>query len=298
MSSAPLGDAVADFMLEHSAQWSDQMAGKARGFLAVLLEYFGENRLMGDITRHDASELKKVVQALPVNRNTKPETKGLPLLEAIEVEGVKKVSVETVNNHMAMFFRFWDWAERHAHAPHKLFEGMKVAKAKQTKDARKPYTREQTAKLYAELTMNHTGLVKRDDHKWGALLGLYTGARLREIAQLDVKDVKQDGEVWFIDINDDGANKSLKNAASRRQVPIHSDLIRLGFVDWVASKPEGQRLFMTFSHKVKEGYGRPIVPKRGFSRGSGQRLMGVSACPPTRMWFRSMDRIGPVRHLN
>jgi integrase len=106
--------------------------------------------------------------------------------------------------------------------------------------------------------MNHTGLVKRDDHKWGGLLGLYTGARLREIAQLDVKDVKQQGEVWFIDINDDGANKSLKNAASRRQVPIHSDLMRLGFVDWVVSKPQGQRLFMTFSHNVKEGYGRSL----------------------------------------
>lgn len=257
-ASVCLGDAVADFMTEHTAQWSDQMAGKARGFLAVLLEYFGEDRLMGDITRHDASELKKVVQALPVNRNIKPETKGLLLLQAVEVQGVKKVSIETVNNHMAMFFRFWDWAERHGHAPHKLFEGMKVARAKQTTDARKPYNKEQTAKLYAELTENHSGLVKKDDKKWGVLLGLYTGARLREIAQLDVKDVNQEGGIWFIDINDDGVNKSLKTTASQRQVPIHSDLIRLGFLDWVASKPESHRLFMTFSYNVKEGYGRSL----------------------------------------
>jgi len=69
-----------------------------------------------------------------------------------------------------------------------LFEGMKVAKAKQTKDARKPYTREHTAKLYVELTMNHARLVKTDGHKWGALLGLYTSARLRKITQLDVQD--------------------------------------------------------------------------------------------------------------
>ena len=52
------------------------MAGKARGFLAVLLEYFGEDRLMGKISQHDASDLKKVVQALPVNAtpNQKLET--------------------------------------------------------------------------------------------------------------------------------------------------------------------------------------------------------------------------------
>ena len=256
--SAPLRVAVNDFMAEHSVQWSDQMVGKARGFLVVLLEYFGEERPMGDISRHDASELKKVVQALPVNRNTKPETKGLPLLEAVEVQGVRKVSIETVNNHMAMFFRFWDWAERHGHAPQKLFEGMKVAKSKQTTETRKPYTREQTTKLYAELTLNHSGLVKKDDHKWGALLGLYTGARLREISQLDVKDVKQEGDIWFIDINDDGANKSLKTVASCRQVPLHSDLIQLGFIDWIRMKPHNQRLFMTFSHNVKEGYGRSL----------------------------------------
>lgn len=151
VASKPLGDAVADFMLEHSAQWSDQMAGKARGFLAVLLEYFGENRLMGDITRHDASELKKVVQALPVNRNTKPETRDLPIMQAIRVAGIKKVSVETVNNHMAMFFRFWDWAERHGHTPHKLFEGMKVTKSKRAKLERKAYAKDQTARICAFL---------------------------------------------------------------------------------------------------------------------------------------------------
>gem|GEM_PF-6569253 len=66
--SSSLGDAYADFMAEHQ-HWSDQMAKKARGFLAVLLEYFGQNRPMAEITRRDASELKKVVQALPVNRN-------------------------------------------------------------------------------------------------------------------------------------------------------------------------------------------------------------------------------------
>ncbi len=83
------------------------MAARARAFLVVLLEYFGPDRSMADITRQDAAEVKKVVQALPVNRNTKPETKDLLLLEAIEVPGgMKKVSLEAVNNHMAMFYRF------------------------------------------------------------------------------------------------------------------------------------------------------------------------------------------------
>ena len=257
--SASLGDAYADFMAEHTPQWSNQMAGKAQGFLAVLLEYFGRNRLMAEITRHDASELKKVVQALPVNRNTKPQTRGLPLMEAIAVEGVQKVSVETVNNHMAMFFRFWDWAERHDHAPHKLFEGMKVAKAKRANGVRKAYTKYQTAKLYAELTENHSGLVKKDDHKWGALLGLFTGARLNEIAQLQVSDVSHENGIWFLNITDDGDDKKrVKANASRRKVAIHSEIIRLGFVDWVATKADEPRLFVSFSYDRKDGYGRNL----------------------------------------
>lgn len=258
-ASTPLGVAVENFMVEHAAQWSDQMAGKARGFLAVLLEYFGEDRLMGSVSRHDASELKKVAQALPVNRNTKPETRDLPLMQAIEVVGVKKVSVETVNNHMAMFFRFWDWAERHGHAPHKLFEGMKVTKSKRPKVVRKAYTKDQTATLFAELTENHSGLVKKDDHKWGALLGMFTGARLNEIAQLEVSDIASEDGTWFVNITDEGNNKKrVKANASRRKVPLHSELIRLGFLDWVSASAKQPRLFMSFSFDQKDGYGRNL----------------------------------------
>ncbi|MGB0660748.1 MAG: tyrosine-type recombinase/integrase [Mangrovicoccus sp.] len=256
--SASLGEAIEDFMAEHSPQWSDQMAARARAFLSVLVEYFGPDRPLGQITRQDATEIKKVVQALPVNRNTKPETKDLKLLDAIEVTGVRKVSVETVNNHMAMFYRFWDWAERHGHAPQKLFDGMKVSKAKKPAEGRKPYSKQQAQQLYAALTGNGSGLVKKDDHKWGALLGLYTGARLREIAQLDVADIRQEGVIWYLDINGDGPNKSLKTPAAKRRVPIHSDLIRLGFLDWVAAKPKGQRLFLSFTYNAKEGYGRNL----------------------------------------
>lgn len=245
-------------MAEHSPQWSDQMAARARAFLSVLVEYFGPDRPLGQITRQDATEIKKVVQALPVNRNTKPETKDLKLLDAIAVTGVRKVSVETVNNHMAMFYRFWDWAERHGHAPQKLFDGMKVSKAKKPAEGRKPYSKQQAQQLYAALTGNASGLVTKDDYKWGALLGLYTGARLREIAQLDVADIRQEGGIWYLDINGDGPNKSLKTPAAKRRVPVHSDLIRLGFLDWVAAKPTGQRLFLSFTYNAKEGYGRNL----------------------------------------
>ena len=256
--SAPLGAAIEDFMAEQTPQWSNEMQKKVRSYLSVLIEHFGSDRNLADISRSDAAALKKVVQALPANRIIKKETRDIALIDAIAVPNIDKITVKTVNNYIDTFRRFWDWAERHDHAPIKLFEGMKVAKAKQTATTRRAYTQHETQLIKADLVNDTSPFVKKLDYKWGALLGLYTGARLREIAQLNVSDIKQEKGVWYIDINADGDNKSLKTHASKRRVPLHSDLISLGILEWVHSKPKDQRLFLSFTYNAKEGYGRNL----------------------------------------
>ncbi|WP_235962785.1 site-specific integrase, partial [Jannaschia marina] len=240
--SASLSAAIADFKAEHGPQWSQEMRNKADAYLALLVEHFGPDRPIDQISRQDAADMKKLVQALPANRKTKPETRDLSLQDAIDFPGLPKISVKTVNNYIDMFRRFWDWAERHGRAPHKLFDGMKVAKAKQAAEKRKAYSKEQLSRLYVELTENHSGLVKKDDHKWGTLLAMFTGARLREVAQLVPSDIRSEGGIWYIDINADGKKKSLKSPAAKRRVPVHSELIRLGFVEWVEACGKQPRL--------------------------------------------------------
>ncbi|WP_319466977.1 site-specific integrase [uncultured Pseudodesulfovibrio sp.] len=71
---------------------------------------------------------------------------------------------------------------------------------------------------------------------WLPLLAMYTGARLEELGQIHVTDVKQEQEIWFIDmlnIEEDQPTHKFKNEGSRRQVPIHRRLIELGFLDYV-----------------------------------------------------------------
>ncbi|MBW2233362.1 MAG: tyrosine-type recombinase/integrase [Deltaproteobacteria bacterium] len=67
---------------------------------------------------------------------------------------------------------------------------------------------------------------KGDDHKFhcGRLL-LATGARAEEIAQLRIEDVRFDKGLVSIRITDDHPEQRLKNAASRRLVPLHSALV-------------------------------------------------------------------------
>ena len=93
---------------------------------------------------------------------------------------------------------------------------------------------------------------------WLPLLGMFTGARLEELGQLHVADVKNSGALFYLDITnivdpaeadvfgpDAAAAKSLKTASAKRQVPIHHQLIELGFLDYLASRIEkkGQMLF-------------------------------------------------------
>ena len=258
-ASSPLGAAVDDFIAEHSRQWVPKTIGQNRAYLNILVEYFGPDRLLATITKQDASEVKKVLQALPASRNTKPKLKAMPLMQVIKEPGHKKIAAKTINSHIQMFKMFFDWAERHGHAPHTLFEGMKVRKDKASESERKPFTPDQARLIYTELTENPCGLVRKDSHKWGMLLGMFTGARLNEICQLDIADVKQDGGTWFLNITDEGDDtKSVKSKAGRRKVPLHSELIRLGLLDFVESRRHGTRLFQDYSYSANGGYGRNL----------------------------------------
>lgn len=87
--------------------------------------------------------------------------------------------------------------------------------------------------MFSHLTDDRSGLVKKDVHKWPALICKFTGMRLNEIAQLETQDIELNDDVWCIDVTPDGDNKKrLKNAASRRRVPIHDKLVSAGFLDF------------------------------------------------------------------
>jgi integrase len=90
---------------------------------------------------------------------------------------------------------------------------------------------------------------------WVALIALYTGARLEEIAQLRTGDVREEAangaRVWCIDIHNGGDNK-LKNEISARFVPVHSELVRLGLLKYVKALPKGP-LFPGLVRRASKG---------------------------------------------
>jgi integrase len=86
-------------------------------------------------------------------------------------------------------------------------------------EGRKAFSTDQLQLMFAHLTDPHSPLVNKDIHKWPALIAMFTGMRLNEIAQLEIQDVELRDEVWCINVTPEGEDrKRLKNAASKRRV--------------------------------------------------------------------------------
>lgn len=75
---------------------------------------------------------------------------------------------------------------------------------------------------------------------WIPLLAMYSGARLNELGQIYTDDIGIEDNINFYVIRQDAkTNRSVKDGRSRR-VPLHPDLIKMGFLDYAAKiKSEG-----------------------------------------------------------
>lgn len=110
-------------------------------------------------------------------------------------------------------------------------------------------------------------LAKRPSQFWGPLLALFTGARLNEIACLDLADFVTEKGVQCIAIRHNPRAKPLtiehkanphsakrtKNVESRRLVPLHPDLFEIGIENYIDDlrKLGATRFFPTFPLDAK-----------------------------------------------
>ncbi|WP_083875963.1 site-specific integrase [Caenispirillum salinarum] len=97
--------------------------------------------------------------------------------------------------------------------------------------------------------------ITRCEKFWVPLISVLSGMRIEEICHLRVGDVRQEQDVWVFDIK--WASGHIKNDASKRLVPLHDELLRMGFIqDRVAGRDKSERLFKELSPRGKdEKYG-------------------------------------------
>lgn len=107
-------------------------------------------------------------------------------------------------------------------------------------------------------------------HRWWApILGLYTGARINEIAQLKVADILEERGVWCLairktmdeDLADNAGQKSrqrLKGKSAVRRIPIPQPVLEAGLLDFLADMQDfgHPRLFPHLSAGVNRKTGQ------------------------------------------
>lgn len=242
--------------------WEIRTFDKKQATLAVLTEILGEAKPLRAITDEDAQDIKRLIQRLPVNRNKLPQTKALSIRDSVEVVGLSTISTVTVNGYLSMFQSFFDWAVKNRHIRENLFAGMRVGKASKTgQQQRQAFSASALKAVYSELTENRLGLVKSECHKWATLIGIFSGARLNEICQLESADVQQEDGIWCFSLTDEGeSTKRFKSDSAHRKVPMHEELIRLGLLEYHKrmSAEHSVRLFPEYSYSARDGYGRAL----------------------------------------
>ncbi len=93
-----------------------------------------------------------------------------------------------------------------------------------------PYRKEQLLEMF---NPKHTYFKENPDAFWACMIALFTGARINAAITLQYKDILVKDGIACIQFRSDHKIKQLKNDASERLVPIHQQLLDLGFVDYV-----------------------------------------------------------------
>lgn len=112
--------------------------------------------------------------------------------------------------------------------------------AKQGENKQRPLTEKEIKKLFEGEYLAKARQSEVTEHEfWFPMVGLYSGARVNEVCQLNPQcDIREEEGVWVFDFTDEGeaddrVTKSVKNSTSRRMVPIHQKLLDLGFLKYV-----------------------------------------------------------------
>jgi integrase len=143
------------------------------------------------------------------------------------------LSTGTVQKSLNILKAVLSWARSEDYITSNPAERIGVQKVSHNDAAeRRPYSADDLAKLFSSEAVARRAATGRPSDVWLPWLGLYAGARLNELGQLHVADVRKEDGVDYLAI-EPGEGKRTKTKSSRRYVPIHPALVARGFLAFV-----------------------------------------------------------------
>jgi integrase len=209
-----------------------------------------------EMKRSHARIFREALQLVPRHRKGKLLKASLPELSEYgrAHAAVQKVAPGTVNKQLGAVQAIAGWGRRNGLVPEDApwtdpFEEMRL---EEEQSQREPFDARDLQTIFNAPLFTERKLpigAKGDAGIWLPLLALFAGARQAEYAGLRVSDIREDEDdpsvplMWFI--RDTKAGRRLKTQQSERVVPVHPQLVNLGFLRYVAARrKEGERAWL------------------------------------------------------
>ena len=148
-----------------------------------------------------------------------------------------------INKHLSFMKDLFAYATDHKlYSGANPFENLAIAKTSKVKQAIRHYeefTDDELKAIFED--KRYKTFMDKPDYLWLPFLALYSGARIEELASLKVDNIRQDGGVYFFEI------ERGKTTNSIRKIPLHKNITASGFMDYLLSvKSQGGILFSTY----------------------------------------------------
>ncbi|MBR1149853.1 site-specific integrase [Bradyrhizobium sp. JYMT SZCCT0428] len=257
-------------------QTSEKWVDKQRANVTLLREIIGNAVPIQNVDYDVCLKVRTVLSRLPANRSKL--YKGSTISEAIdkgEKAGKPKLSSGTQEIYLTTLEGILDLAWKKRLIGANPAQGMKPVRreAMEASAKRRPFAAEQLKQFFGgtfyQTCALHSppfGHDKTGWRFWLPLLCLFMGMRPNEACQMSVGDVKQTikGTV-YLDIvassDEDDADlgakpkKTVKTWSSKRKIPVHPQLISIGFLEFVAIRRKTGASVQLFGGLKPDGYG-------------------------------------------
>ena len=241
------------YMSDPTRDWSPRTRLAYQTTRTLALAIFAAKTPIRSITRGHCREFIQVLRWLPRNSSKLyPKRTPREVAAIAEAEGrTDLISPANLNAYLNKLSGVFAWAMKEQLIDRNPAMGLKVPDPTLRREKRLPYSITQlrtifAAPLYVGCQDDGHGYAKpgqnrpRNARFWIPLVGLFCGLRLNEICQLDVADIRVVDEIACFAITASAetgdTDKRLKTASSERLVPVHPELLSLGFMAFVARR--------------------------------------------------------------
>ena len=253
---------------ERSANGNSEMLYVIRDFLEYTSEI--ENPMIHQFNTDHAINFEDEFCFYPSNCKKKFPDKSMTeimgTIDSIRFVDVPRISTNTYNNYARLLQALFKWAKTDKRG--KFLKGdnvfVELEKEGEAPKSYSPFTDKEIGLIFnTPLFANKKFPTKFSWRYWIPIIMIYHGMRLEEVAQLLIKNIRENNKVWCFDIRDefdkDGkiitTTKAKGKNTGQRFVPIHPKVKAMGFLEYVEfqKKNKNKKLFPKLSGRNEKG---------------------------------------------